>query len=387
MTDPLAIVLAIAVVATVGFVLWRIWQQPEAEAGGDDYLHALELWLEGDEEGAAELLTTVVHDDPSSVAPYLQLGNLLRKRGDAVRAAVLHRGLTVRPGLSTAQKVAVGLALAADLIDLARWNEAGLVLDDLVQYASGEPAYWRARFAQHHGLDDHPQAARTLKSARRKVARGKQAEFDAGYAAYQLDRALRHARSGEAGPARDRLRDVDGLPAARTRAALVRAVLAASEGDAAAAVTVVSEELLDSPRELEIFLPQLQDVLLQSGQFARTVSILERACQSDHAPPSLWISLALLYEKLEDRDHAMRLLESKAGRADLTPDAAAPYLRLLAREAAGTDLARAWETLSMPTIEHGWSCSGCGHREPRIRWFCDRCRGFDTFEAPRAGGA
>ena len=257
----------------------------------------------------------------------------------------------------------------------------------MVQFASGEPAYWRARFAQWHGQDKQPQAARTLKSARGVVARGKRDEFDAAYAAYQLDRALQHARAGEAGPARDRLRDVEGIDGARTHAALVRAVLAASEGDAAAAVTVVSEELLDSPRELEILLPQLQDVLLQSGQYARTVSILDRACQSDHAPPSLWISLALLYEKLEDRDHAMRLLESKSGRSALTPDTAAPYLRLLAREAEGTDLARVWDTLSMPATDHGWVCSACGHHESRIRWFCDACRGFDTFEAPRAGGA
>ena len=65
---------------------------------------------------------------------------------------------------------------------------------------------------------------------------------------------------------------------------------------------MATEELLDNPEELAIFLPVLQEVLLPTGQYARTIPILERACQAENAPPSLWIDLAMLYEKLEQRD-------------------------------------------------------------------------------------
>ena len=374
-------------VAVVVLAIVNIWRAGGEAPRTDDHLRALEAWLDGDLDEAQRLLTAVVHRDPAAVDPYLQLGNLLRQRGDAARAAVLHRGLTVRSNLTRDRKVAAGLALATDLVELAQWAEAAEVLDGLVQHASNRPAYWRARFAQWYGLQNLSEAARALKAAQRLVPKANRREFESAYASFQLDRALQNARAGETGPARDRLRDVGKVEGARARAALVRAVLAASGSDPSGALAVVAKELLDYPRELAVFLPQLQEALLQSGQFARTVSILERACQAEQAPPELWVSLAMLYEKLDERDKALRLLESKAGSTDLTPDVAAPYLRLLARDASGTDFARAWQWLSMPLAARNWTCTGCGHIVPEIRWFCPVCRSFDSFGNRHVGSA
>ena len=167
--------------------------------------------------------------------------------------------------------------------------------------AAARPTYWKVRFAQWQGQGNLPEAARTLKAAPKHVPEAARNWFIKAYAAFQLDRAQAHAVAGEAAEARARLKDVDRIPEAATRAALVRAVLAAVSDDAQEAVTVASEELLDNPEELSIFLPLLQDVLLRTGQYARTIPILERACQAETAPPSLWISLALLYEKLDQR--------------------------------------------------------------------------------------
>jgi len=379
--SSILVVVAVAVVATVVGVLWTTFGRPKPRARRADYLHALEHWLAGEEDEALRLLTEVVREDPSSVEPYLQLGNLLRRRGDAARAAVLHRGLTVRPGLPARQRVAIGLALAEDLLALERWDEAQEVLDGLMRQATGRAAFWRARFAQWHGQGNLPEAARTLKDAPRFCPERDQAWFRASYAAYQLDRALHHARAGEAGPARARLKDVAKFPSTAPRAALVRAVLAAAQQDATGALTVAAEELLDNPRELELFLPLLQDVLLESGQFSRSVPILERACQSAQAPARLWISLALLYEKLGEREKAVRLLESKAGSGRLTPDEASPYLRHLAREDANTDLGKVCSLLSTPTMARVWTCADCGRTTAHIHWFCPACRGFDTYRS------
>ncbi len=383
MSSPLILV-GVVVVAAVAGVLWSLFRRSEGKQGDSGYLHALEHWLAGDEDEAARLLTEVVQDDPSSVDPYLQLGNLLRRRGDAARAAVLHRGLTVRPGLTRDQRVTIGLALAEDLNALERWDESGEVLDELVRDATGRSAYWRARFTHQDGQGNEPDAARALKTAARFCPERDRTWFRAAYTSYQLDRALRHAGAGEAGEAKARLKDVAKNPAATARIALVRAVLAAVEGDAARALTVASEELLDSPQELAVFLPLLQDVLLETGQFARTVPILERACQSEHAPPRLWINLALLYEKLDQREKALRLLEAKSGNPGLTPDAAAPYLRHLAREIPDTDMGRAWNQLAMPKPPSVWTCAACGHVASGVRWFCPSCRAFETF---RTGAA
>lgn len=377
-------ILAIAfAVAMVGYLLWRTFRPAAEKAPEDGYQQALELWISGEREEAVRVLTAVVRANPASVDPYLTLGNLLRRRGDAGRAAVLHRGLTLREDLPREKKITVGLALAEDLVALERWDEAREVLDGVMKDSVARSAYWKVRFAQWHGQGNLPEAARTLKAAPRFVPEADRGWFTAAYAAYQLDRAQAHAVAGEAADARARLKDVEKLPGAATRSALVRAVLAAATDDAAEAVTVASQELLDNPEELSIVLPQLQDVLLRTGQYARTIPILERACQAENAPPRLWISLALLYEKLDQRDKALRLLEAKAGRPNFTPDAAEPYLRVLMREAQGTDAARVWSMLARPTRPGTWTCSTCGQRADRVRWFCDSCRSFDSFTRDR----
>jgi len=326
-------------------------------------------------------MTDLVHDHPQSIDPYLQLGTLLRLQGDPGRAVVLHRGLTVRTDLSRGKKVIVGLALAEDLLDLKQWENAKEVLDTLVRDASRKTRYWKARFVHWHGMDNLPEAARALKEGIKLVPEADRAWFTTAYASYQLDRALQHVRAGEFKAAAPRLKDVKKIPEAHSRFILVQAMLAASDNNPADALTLASEELLESPDELAIFLPMLQHVLLESGQYSRTVPILERACQAEHAPPSLWIDLALLYEKLGHRDKALRLLDSKSGSPGFNPDTAAPYLKLLAGEAAGTDLAKVWNTLEMPSEIHDWKCSNCGNHDHGIRWFCPQCHKFETYQA------
>ena len=369
----------VVLAATVG--VWWSLRRPQPAVGGDEaYQQALEAWVQGEADEAIRLLRMVVQDNPEHIEPFLHLGTLMREQGDASRAAVLHRSLTVRPGLNQARKIAIGLALAEDLLALEKWADAGAVLDTIMRPAQNRARYWRARFRQFHGAGNLPDAARALKKAPRFVAEKDKGWFQNAYVSYQLDRALEHVRLGELSAARPRLRDVERMPQAHPRATLVRAMLAARDEDPTEALTLTAEGLLDSPEELAVFLPTLQEVLLHSGQYARTVPILERACQAENAPPSLWVNLALLYEKLGQRDKALRFLESKTGRGNFTPNQAAPFLRLLAQDAPPGDFLDVWHLLDMPAPARGWTCRRCGRLENGIRWFCPACGAFDSFQ-------
>ena len=366
----------------VVYYIWNTLNEPRKTTAPEDrYHHALEMWLDGDLKGATEMLHDLVHDHPASIDPYLQLGNLLRLQGDAGKAAILHRGLTLRKDLSRSKKVAVGLALSDDLLELQRWDDAKGVLDTLVRDASGKTRYWKARFRHWHGMADFPEAARSLKHAIKAVPQVDRPWFTTSYSSYQLDRALQHVRCGEFSEARARLKDLKNFPDVQSRVTLVRALLAAADDDPAEALTLASQDLLDSPEELALFLPVLQHVLLESGQYSRSVPILERACQSEHAPPSLWIDLALLYEKLGERGKSLRLLESKSGHGGFTPDEAAPMLKILVNDEPDTDFSKVWNALEMPVESHNWRCTVCGKHEENVLWFCQDCHSFDSFEA------
>ncbi|MFO7652951.1 MAG: tetratricopeptide repeat protein [Candidatus Krumholzibacteriia bacterium] len=376
------VLVALVVIVAAGGAVYLAFRRPSVRAGEDRYLQALELWVAGERRAAADLLRRVVQDDPDAIDPFLQLGILLRELGDPQRAAILHRSLTVRPDLGNRKKVTVGLALADDLVALGHWAEAAAVLDQLEPRAGGLARYVWLRFAERHGRGELPEAARTLKRAMRHGPVEDRPAFREAYGRYQLDRALEHARRHEGAPAEARLKDVQDLPEAATRAAYVRALLAAQRGDAAAAVEAVTDAMLDRPEDLSVVWPSLQEVLLETGQYDRIVPILENATSESEAPPRLWVALALLYEKLGRRDRAVRLLEAKRGDPRFTPDVAAPYLRLLVADEGSPDLQAVWGALAPPDARERssrWRCPSCGRIDEAVRWFCPQCRNFGDY--------
>jgi lipopolysaccharide biosynthesis regulator YciM len=371
----------VLVLAAAALALIIVFRRRRAKVPEDDYTQALEKWLAGDLAGARKALRAAIDHDPSSVDPYLQLGNLLRKQGDAQRAAVIHRGLTVRGDIPATKRLSISLALADDLLALSQWSEAKSVLDSLEAVAGHSARFWRARFAQCLGLRDEAAAARALHTAAARMSGPEKEIFRRQSGLFQLDRALHLTRAGETDAAKRLLKDVPPLPELAAKTTFVRALIAAQIGDIPKAIKIATEGLMDAPQEMALFLPALQQALLESGHYERSIPILESACQSENAPASLWIALALLYEKMDEREKAVRLLEDKAQDPRLTPDVAAPLLKLLAGENRTSPWGRIWQTLHLPATTKIWRCLVCGHVQEDVRWFCPACHSFDSHQA------
>lgn len=364
--------------------------RPRKRFATDLYEQAIERWLDGDLPGARDLLREVVRGNPDRIQPYLQLGILLRLTGDPGRAAAMHRSLAVRPDLPAGRRVIVGLELATDLVELGRPEEADEVLQQIAGLAGDQERWYRARFAAALARGDHERAAQALHDGVRKVPAIGRPGLQTLHAAWLTDRALQHIRAGETRPAAKLLTQASKLPRAGGRVYLLRALRAAAEQDAHEAVAAVADGLARHPAEMAPALHLLEGVLLDTGRFTLVIPILEAACQQDDAPPALWMALARLYEKLDRRDDAVRLLAGKRGDLRLTPDAAAPYLRLLTAEHPDAAFTRVWNLLTAPDASTRRQCAVCGRREDDLRWFCPDCLSPDSFgpveaEQPAAG--
>ncbi len=374
----------VLVVAVAALALWIVFRRRRPMVREDDYTKALELWLAGDLDGSRDRFRLAIDKDPHTIDPYLQLGDLLRQTGEARRAAILHRGLTVRRDVPRQKRVSITLSLAEDLLATKNWREVGEVLDTLKTVAATSARYWRARFDQCVGMANEQEAAQALRAAAHMCEDPSARIFSEQYAFFQADRALCSARENRAGEAKRLLKDIPSESPATAKANFVRALLAAQDGDAELAISLTTEGLIGTPEEIALFLPTLQEALLDSGRFARSLPILESACQTESAPPSMWIALALLYEKLGRREDAITLLVRKARDPRLTPNAAAPFLRLLAAEQADSDFGRVWGALSLPsTANSEWTCTSCGTNRMDIRWFCPVCHSFNSYTVDR----
>ena len=380
--------LGFLVIALGAFALWLALRRPRAQTAVDLHEQAVERWLAGDLNGARDLLSEVVRREPARSQPYLQLGILLRLTGQPGRAAALHRNLAVREDLPPGRRVVVGLELAADLLALSRSDEAEEVLSQLSPLADDQLRWYELRFAATLAQQKNEAALAALREGERKLVAEHAALLQSRRAAWLCDRTLLEMRAGNVDAAGKWLHQAAKLPEAGGRVLLLRALLAAAAQDEAKAVAAVAEGLARFPAEMAPFVHLLEGVLLDAGRFTMVIPILENACRDAQAPPSLWMALARLYEKLDRRDDALRLLAGKRGDPRLTPDAAASYLRLLTSEHPQAAFSKVWNLLGDPGMVRGYRCGQCGRREEEVRWFCPTCLAADSFApAPLAARA
>ncbi len=374
MPDWSVILPAVAVLAVVGLLLWRILASaPSRRASDDPYVEGLEAWVEGRLALAEELLREAVGTAPDAVEPYLQLGNLLRETDRPDKAAAMHRTLTVRPDLDRDQRVRTGLALADDLLALDQPVEAGQVLDTLIRGADHRAAYWRLRFRQWVALADDREVARALKYAAGHVPPEQRGEFHAGHQFFLLDRAFAAALAGDRGTAEGHLKQVGRDGPAAPWLPLVKAVLLVQRDRIQEALDLVTAELTDQPGALVAFQAYVRPVLLEKNMFDRWVPLLRRVVTGPDAPVPLVIELAHLLAKTGRREEALTLLEMNRARPDMTPDAAAPLLGPVIREEGGPALVKVWETLAPLWADARFVCPACGHESRRLGWFCPAC--------------
>lgn len=373
-----------ALVLVLGAVaLWQVTRRPRPSSVAVDNHRArsLELWLAGDLIGARDSLREVVAQQPEEIEPYLQLGTLYRLTGDPGRAAALHRSLAVRPQLPAERRLAVAFELASDLIDLGRWQEAEEVLGQLASPARRQERWYRLRFAAAVGRDDQEAAVKALRDGEKALDGAGQLALRRLRAAWLTDRALLHARANRPAEARAVLALTRGLREADGRRYLVDALASMAADEPEKAVRAVEQGLAAHPAEMAPLLPVLEGVLADAGHFLRIVPILEEACGRPEAPPAVWMALARIYEKLDRHDDAVRLLAGKRGDPRLTPDAAAPYLRLLTAEVPGAAFTRVWNLLSDPRKFETHRCTVCDRVEKQWRWFCPSCLSADSYVA------
>ncbi len=357
-----------------GVVAWLLLRRRPDPVAEDEYAQALERWLAGDLEEARALLQRIVQRHPQAYEPFLQLGNLLRALDDPGRAAALHRGLSLRRDLTVSQRLTVQLALAEDLVAAGQWQEAASVLEQLRSLRGRSERYWILLFRQRVGAGEEEGAARVLQEAAARGPREHQQTFRRRHALFQMDRALRAARAGDAGLARRLVRPFRDDADVRPWALYAEALAAEQMGDHEKAVAAATTGMHDAPAWSDLYLPILQSALLATGRYERVVPILESASRAPDAPPSLWIAQAMLHEKVGQRELAVRLLEEKAADPRLTPALAAPLLRILVQDLPDCDFTRVWSALHLPEALHVWRCRACDARYDQVRLFCPRCQ-------------
>jgi lipopolysaccharide biosynthesis regulator YciM len=132
MTEYLLIFLILLFGSLVFYLIYERYVGQATKSVSSLYLDALKDLLDGRTVAAFTKLHKVVAEDTNNIDAYLRLGQILRENKKPERALQVHKDLTLRGGLSTADKAAILRQLALDYKDLKNYDMTEAAFKELI---------------------------------------------------------------------------------------------------------------------------------------------------------------------------------------------------------------------------------------------------------------
>ena len=357
--------LACAVVLLSAIILLQ--RKKRGRARRSRYIEALYALIEGRKEDAYTLLTSAVRNGEDDIDAYIQLGDLMRERGQADKALQLHRGLTVRPGLSFDDEKAVQLSIAEDLAAMGKTERAVAALET-VRKKKRDAAVLAALQRLYHIQGNFDSAYGAL----RELSRIDDSVTPRMRASYLTSVAFALIESGDS----DGAGKEDG---SCTAALYLSAGLAMDGGDLDRAAGRWEALLSIDMSYFSEVAARLEKALFESGRFNELEGILSRLLAIYPSNSLLLASLAGFYAKKGELSRGIDLLENERGRIagdnNLAVSLASLYIKIGRTDEALSVLE---ENDRIPAVSYSWKCGSCGETYGTSLGFCWACCSFDS---------
>ncbi len=362
--------LAVAILVIVAVLLTLVFHRtPSPRRVPHSVAGAFHRMLLGDRAGAREILSQCIQDPQASPEAFLHLGNLLREEGKADRALSLHQGILARPRIDPAMRRLVELALADDLLELGRLEEAQGRLAKLEEHFLDEALLERRAWALHR-LGRYEESAEVwLRRARldpKGPARREAARYLAELAREEHllghdDRARAFAR---------RARDLD--PGVATAAA-VEGDLRLADGDGETAFRLWMEGLERGDEGRETLLPRLLDLAMRLGRMDSWIERLDRLHAQRPEDSVVWRAVTDLRLRRGDRLAFFGLVEHAPSPQAAPLSTWAGWIRYLEGRGDEEGLRRLMASMPDALGPRTWICGVCGETDREARQVCFRC--------------
>jgi len=363
----------------------------------DSYFRGLNFLLNEEPDRAIDAFVEVAKLDPETTELHFALGSLFRRRGEMERAIRVHQSLLSRADLPASEREHAQHELAQDYLKAGMLDRAENAFEQLKDTRFALPAL-RALIRIYESEHDWPRAIEAVKTLRRLVdepvpqlvhyhceqAQAALAARPPDYDTAQV--ALDAADHAQATGSRE-----SGSHASRVRIALLRARLAASEGDPKRERLHLESVLSGTPEFaglaagplLENYRAagQAQEGLLRLQQHYAQYPSLDlfnevfRELRAQQGADPAWAfarSALRLHPSLLGLD---RLLEAELASAGDGEGEVSPV--------PGADLALLRSLIHKHTQRlDRYACRACGFQARRFYWQCPGCNAWETY-APR----
>lgn len=386
----------------------------------NSYFKGLNFLLNEEPDRAIDAFVEVAKLDPETTELHFALGSLFRRRGEMERAIRVHQSLLSRSDLPQADREAAQHELAQDFLKAGMLDRAEQAFEAVLDTRYAVPAV-RALIRIYESEHDWPRAIEAVKRLRALVD-----EPVPQLVHYHCEMALAEmsAKPGDlvaaeaaldaADNAARELRKDNGSVASEVRIAILRARLAALQGNTEGArrylasvlniapsyASLVAGDLLEAYRTLG---EENEGLRLLKDHYTRHPSldvfnVVFRGIRSRHghrpawafarealrAQPSLLSLDRLLEAELASGENGPLDYSASATQSDnADPEARLPQAALL-EIAAGADFSLLRSIIHRHTQRlDRYACEVCGFEARHFYWQCPGCNSWETYQPRR----
>ncbi len=383
MDAALFFVLAILVAAGVSVYWYRKSQDQQEGPDPYVYIEGLRALLRGQDEQAFSHLKNTVLADTNNIDAYIQLGNIFRRRKKYDQALKVHKDLTHRAGLTSADKKEILMSLYKDYMALGEEITAMKAVNEML---SVEP---NDKFALELSLRwaEKQEEWKEATSIRRKLDKIEGVESNRAMALYKVFEGHQLHEQGDQHRARLFYKEAIHIDKNCLAAYVAIGDSYYNEKRMEDAISYWTRVIALKPAEGQAVFERLKKGFFEIGRYgdyAEALSTLLQACP-EHLTARL--ELAYFQEKKGDLNGAR---EHYVSSQDNHPDSLLVKLGLY-RLNYESDRKEAAETIFRQVMKMvvkkeatNFRCRECYLVVERKVWLCPRCKAVDPFKIVRS---
>ena len=333
------------------------------------YFRGLNFLLNEQQDQAIDAFIEAVQKDPDTSELHFALGNLFRRRGEYERAVRVHEHLLSRGDLSRADRHRAQHALALDFLKAGLLDRAEDALRKLEGTAYESQALL-ALLAIYERTRDWGQASEIAK----KLDESGHGTFIARLAHYLCEQAA----AAPPEQAEQLLREANKIAPAAARPGIELAALQRRAGDAAGALSTLSQLAHSAPASIPLVAKSLTEAALASNQQAQAIEVLLASYELSPSLDVLEGIVALEPDATVAREWYVKHLEREPSLVAATKWLAGEKLE---HEQFHPHVQSALDHAVKPLTRY--RCAACGFEAKQHFWQCPGCQAWDSYPARR----
>ncbi|UCF63396.1 MAG: tetratricopeptide repeat protein [bacterium] len=378
MLTELLIVILVILVLVIIYYYTRVIRKPKGEKSS--YLNALEYLADGNEKWAIQKFKEAVREDTENIDAYLRLADLLRKKGLTSNAMKIHKDLTLRSNLSPEMRNKIQYSLLLDYEELGNYKSAIDIAEKLLEKSQPFQKEISIRLISY--LEKEEQWGKAYEFLR-KYFKDLTPQHGKKAALYLVFEGLKIQEKGEGREARIKFKEAFKIDT-ECVAAYYHLGNSYYEENRLTDAIREWERLCDMvPQKSYFAFENLEKAWFDLGKFKEAETLYKKILNKDSRNVHAAIALSEIYNKKEEYDRALDVLERVIEEVPDNPRLLGYKLHILINKnqyKQAAQSAQDYFEIHYPLADFQFICQECQYKTKEPQWICPQCKSINSFD-------